>query len=461
MFEAIHRFTGQRHAVKVGSKQIPEGMEWKRVRLLREARALGQIRHPNIVAITDAGVSEGFPFVAMELLEGRSLEGLLTTRGRFSVSDAVSAALQICDALAAAHAVGVLHRDVKPGNMIVVRDGDASASSSSTSAPRRSRTPRPRRSPRPARSSARRRTWRPSSSSAQEVDERVDVYAVGAMLFECLTRRRPLRGRVPARAHGRVHERPASLRPPRASADRGRPRRGHRAALSKKPKRPLPTIGGARERAPQRVPATSTDARTCSTSQPPPAQPRRKFNRAPYRTPSASCRRGARSTGRCEDISEGGMLLLSDQACEPDEEVSVRFALPIEGRVASCKARVQWVRARPDRPYASQAIGLEFLDAPSGSRASLARYVTLMTGDTEPVEPPPVPKRAPPQSGPIAIRHEGHRPRRAHRAPRPRRCEVMSCDAQPSQPESSCSLGRARRAPRDRTSTRAPARATR
>src|SRR4029078_13340900 len=89
-----------------------------------EARALGQMRHPNIVTITDAGVADHFPFVAMELLEGRTIAGLLMTRARFRVADAVGAALQVCEALKAAHAVGVLHRDVKPGNVIVVREGD-------------------------------------------------------------------------------------------------------------------------------------------------------------------------------------------------------------------------------------------------------------------------------------------------------------------------------------------------
>ena len=102
VYEAVHRFTGQRHAVKIAAAQIADRDEWKRIRLLREARALGQIRHRNIVAITDAGVSEGFPFVAMELLEGRSIEGLLVTRGRFAVPDAVGIALQVCEALSAA-----------------------------------------------------------------------------------------------------------------------------------------------------------------------------------------------------------------------------------------------------------------------------------------------------------------------------------------------------------------------
>ena len=91
------------------------------------------------------------------------------------------------------------------------------------------------------------------------------------------------------------------------------------------------------------------------------------------------------------DISEGGMLLLSEQTCKQNEEVTVRFALPIEGRITVCKANVQWVRARPERTHSPQAIGLEFIDVSSEVRASLGRYVALMTGALkEPVEPMPV-----------------------------------------------------------------------
>ena len=89
------------------------------------------------------------------------------------------------------------------------------------------------------------------------------------------------------------------------------------------------------------------------------------------------------------------MLVLAEQACEQNEEVSVRFGLPIEGRIAVCKARVQWARVRPG-PHAAQAIGLEFIDASNEIRASLARYVALMTGELkEPVEPMPMTRRSP------------------------------------------------------------------
>jgi len=389
VFEAVHRFTGQRHAVKIASKRIPDGMDWKRVRLLREARALGQIRHPNIVAITDAGVAEGFPFVAMELLEGRSLEGLLATRGRLSVTDSVSAALQVCDALAAAHAVGVLHRDVKPGNLIVVRDKDSEQVKLvdfGTSKPMHGAD----KVTAPGALVGTPSYMAPEQLLAQDVDEGADVYAVGAMLFECVTGVVPYEGAYPRVLMAVcTNDPPPSVRLVRPQVEASLDAVISRALAKKRADR-YDTVGelavALRKACPEADGRTRLLADAASAAVP----PRRKFNRAPYRTPVRVISSWGEVDGRCEDISEGGMLLLSAQACQPNEEVSVRFALPIEGRIASCNARVQWVRARPDRAYASQAIGLEFVDAPSELRASLARYVALMTGELkEPAEPLP------------------------------------------------------------------------
>jgi len=393
VFEAVHRFTGQRHAVKVAAKQIPDGMDWKRVRLLREARALGQLRHPNIVTITDAGVAEGFPFVAMELLEGRSLEGLLATRGRFSVSDAVAAALQVCDALAAAHAVNVLHRDVKPGNMIVVREGDHETIKLVDFGTSKHTHPGAEKVTVPGTLVGTPSYMSPEQLLAQDVDEGVDVYAVGAMLFECITGAVPYEGAYPRVLMAVcTNDPPPSVRLVRPQIEAALDAVIARALAKKRADR-YATVGELANAL--RAACPDVDGRTRLLDQAPPAaQPRRKFNRAPYRTPVRILSSWGEVDGRCEDISEGGMLILSDQACQPNEEVTVRFALPIEGRVAVCKAKVQWVRARPDRPYASQAIGLEFQAVPNDLRASLSRYVALMTGELkEPVEPVPATSR--------------------------------------------------------------------
>ena len=414
VFEAVHRFTGQRVAVKVAASQLQIGTDWKKVRLLREARALGQMRHPNIVAITDAGVADHFPFVAMELLEGRTIEGLLMTRGRFAVADAVGAALQVCEALKAAHAVGVLHRDVKPGNVIVVREGDVERVKLVDFGTSKPTDPGAEKLTAAGALVGTPSYMAPEQLMAQDVDEGVDIYAVGAMLFECLTGAVPYEGAYP-----RVLMAACSADPP-PSIRLVRPQIEVSLegvigkALAKKRHERFATIGDLADAL--RRACTQIDGLTRLLDVAAPVAPRRKFNRAPYRTPISIKSSWGEVTGRSEDISEGGMLVLSDQACQQGEEVSVRFALPIEGRVAVCKARVQWVRARPNHPGMNQAIGLELLDAPSDLRASLSRYVALMTGELkEPVEPMPATQRRP-ESGskliaatvpgtPMSLRH--------------------------------------------------------
>jgi serine/threonine protein kinase len=405
VFEAVHRFTGQRVAVKVAANQIPEGKDWKKVRQLREARALGQMRHPNIVTITDAGVADGFPFVAMELLEGRSLEGLLMTRGRFAVSDAVGAALQVCDALGAAHAVGVLHRDVKPANVIVVREGDVERVKLVDFGTSKPTDPGAEKLTQAGALVGTPSYMSPEQLMAQDVDEGADIYAVGAMLFEFLTGAVPYEGAYP-----RVLMAACSADPP-PSVRLVRPQVEATLegvigkALAKKRVERFKTITELAESLRKACPTIDGLTRLLDVAAP--VAPRRRFNRAPYRTPVSIKSSWGEVSGRCEDISEGGMLVLSDHACQQGEEVSVRFALPIEGRIAVCKGRVQWVRARPDRPSTNQAIGIELVDASSDIRASLARYVALMTGELkEPVEPMPATHRSPPSSGKMPVAKE-------------------------------------------------------
>jgi serine/threonine protein kinase len=87
-------------------------------RLIREARVLAQVRHPNIVSIVEAGVWEGRRFIAMELVDGRTLNGW-RREGPRSVADVVEVFAGVGAGLAAAHRVGLVHRDLKPANILV------------------------------------------------------------------------------------------------------------------------------------------------------------------------------------------------------------------------------------------------------------------------------------------------------------------------------------------------------
>src|SRR5262245_50335547 len=82
-------------------------------RFLREARAAASLNHPNICTIFDAGEHEGRPYIAMELVEGQTLKQRLSASA-LNLSTVIDLALQIADGLVAAHAKGVIHRDIKP-----------------------------------------------------------------------------------------------------------------------------------------------------------------------------------------------------------------------------------------------------------------------------------------------------------------------------------------------------------
>jgi serine/threonine protein kinase len=95
-------------------------------RFLREGRAAAQIRHAHVCPIYDVGEHDGIPFVVMAYVEGQSLSKRLRERGRFSqLPEAVEFVRQVADGLAAVHANGILHRDVKPGNILIDLAGQA------------------------------------------------------------------------------------------------------------------------------------------------------------------------------------------------------------------------------------------------------------------------------------------------------------------------------------------------
>ncbi|WP_443073383.1 protein kinase domain-containing protein [Streptomyces sp. NBC_01451] len=94
-----------------------------RLRMQREARAAARIRHPGVVAVHDVTEVDGRPLIVMELVNGRSLDDVLSERGTLDPHEAAGIGAQVMDALAAAHRVGVLHRDVKPGNILLEASG--------------------------------------------------------------------------------------------------------------------------------------------------------------------------------------------------------------------------------------------------------------------------------------------------------------------------------------------------
>lgn len=94
-----------------------------RLRMQREARAAARVRHPGVVAVHDVGEVDGRPLIVMELVDGPSLDAVLRERGPLDPREVAGIGAKVMDALAAAHEAGVLHRDVKPGNILLDRSG--------------------------------------------------------------------------------------------------------------------------------------------------------------------------------------------------------------------------------------------------------------------------------------------------------------------------------------------------
>ncbi|MCL4800159.1 MAG: serine/threonine protein kinase [Burkholderiales bacterium] len=169
-------------AVKTIRVDLPrEELALFEARFFTEIRAAGRLSHPNIVTVHDAGREGGLLYVTMELLEGPSLADLLAAQAALPPAAIASIGAQVADALAYAHAQGIVHRDVKPANIIVVRDripkltdfGVARLpSEASTLSGTLIGSPK---------------YMSPEQVNAQAVDGRSDVFSLGAVLYELLT----------------------------------------------------------------------------------------------------------------------------------------------------------------------------------------------------------------------------------------------------------------------------------
>ena len=108
-------------AIKVLKPHLSKDDQY-RGRFLREARAAGVLSHPNIVTIFDVGVEGEVPYIAMELIDGMTLGDLIRTERQFTVREIVDIGIELTRALDFAHRKGIVHRDVKPGNVMMVQD---------------------------------------------------------------------------------------------------------------------------------------------------------------------------------------------------------------------------------------------------------------------------------------------------------------------------------------------------
>jgi serine/threonine-protein kinase len=158
-------------------------------RFRREVRLARRISHPHVARMHDLGEDSGRSFLTMELIEGSDLKGLLDRERPLAPTRAARIALAVCEGLAAAHAAGVVHRDLKPGNVLVETSGRvvltdfgiARALVDSATAHTQGLVGTPM-------------YMAPEQVSGGSTDARTDLYAVGLMLYEMLTGERPFTG---------------------------------------------------------------------------------------------------------------------------------------------------------------------------------------------------------------------------------------------------------------------------
>ena len=108
-------------AIKVLRVELARDKDYRDA-FLKEARLAAQLTHPGIVTIFDVGVADNKPYIGMELLEGATLDQILTTQGKVNLKTVLAMAIQLSKALSYAHKQGVVHRDIKPGNIVVLKD---------------------------------------------------------------------------------------------------------------------------------------------------------------------------------------------------------------------------------------------------------------------------------------------------------------------------------------------------
>ena len=190
IYRALDPRLERRVALKLLAESYTEDAGF-RERLLRESRIAASLDHPNVVPIYEAGETDDRLFIAMRFVEGSDLQALLRSEGPLEPSRAVAIASQVADALDAAHARGLVHRDVKPSNVLLDRQdrrehvylADFGLTQSVTD-----------RGPTDGHLVGTVDYVAPEQVRGDDVDGRADVYGLGCMLFEALTGTVPFSG---------------------------------------------------------------------------------------------------------------------------------------------------------------------------------------------------------------------------------------------------------------------------
>ena len=201
---------GRRVAIKILSERYANDESFNE-RFRREAKSAASLSHPNIVSIYDRGEADGIPYIAMEVIEGRSLKELILTRGPLPLATAIDYTHQILDALRFAHRNGIIHRDIKPHNILLGAENRAKVTDFGI-----------------ARAGASQMTevgsimgtaqyLSPEQARGAPVTAASDLYSVGIVLYEMLTGQVPFSGdsaiEIAMKHLNETPRPPSSLRP--------------------------------------------------------------------------------------------------------------------------------------------------------------------------------------------------------------------------------------------------------
>lgn len=204
VFQAIDRTLGRHVAIKVIRKSSRENMA--RIKsCLEEARALASLNHPNVVQVHAVGQLDGHPYIVMELVDGGRLDQLISAVNPISESRALKIAIDISEGLKAANQVGLVHGDVKPGNILIDRSGVAKLVDFGIVRYRNQQTGE--------KVYGTPQYVAPEVALKRDVDHRADIFSLGSTLFHALSGDFPFHGQTTNdMILARIHQQAADLR---------------------------------------------------------------------------------------------------------------------------------------------------------------------------------------------------------------------------------------------------------
>ncbi|MEP6732657.1 MAG: protein kinase [bacterium] len=204
VYRAVDRELGEVIAIKTLKPELIAADDTALERFKSEIRLARKISHRNVVRTHDLGEARGLYFITMEFVEGPSLKDLIRARGRLPMQVVLPIAKQLCRALEVAHEAGVIHRDIKPHNMVVEADGtlkvmDFGIARLATRSPKQGLTQAGMAIGTPEYMS-------PEQLLGDELDARADIYSAGVVLYECITGQLPFDAPSPIALIARVLE---------------------------------------------------------------------------------------------------------------------------------------------------------------------------------------------------------------------------------------------------------------